>query len=86
MVTEVWSGRAVGLGLTGPLVIDAEPGLTIFAAPVTGGQLLLIWVGVDTSTKRDSSAVVAVTFDTETKRYVVNHKVFVRPPWVTQCS
>ena len=42
---------------------------------------LAIWVGVDASTKRDSTALVAVTFDRKTKCVrLVAHKVFTPTP------
>jgi phage terminase large subunit-like protein len=42
---------------------------------------LAIWVGVDASVKRDSTALVAVTFDQKTKCVrLVNHRVFTPTP------
>ena len=42
---------------------------------------LPIWVGADASTKRDSTAIVAVTWDEAQKRVrLVTHKVFQPSP------
>jgi hypothetical protein len=42
---------------------------------------LSVWVGVDASTKRDSTALVAVTFDRAAKCVrLVAHKVFTPTP------
>ena len=41
-------------------------------------ERLPVWVGVDASTKRDSTALVAVTFDKKTQCVrLVQHRVFV---------
>jgi hypothetical protein len=49
--------------------------------PSTGGALVPIWVGVDASIKHDSSAIVAVTYDSKTRRVrLVCHKVFTPTP------
>jgi phage terminase large subunit-like protein len=54
-----------------------QPALT----PVTQDRSLPIWVGVDASTKRDSTALVAVTFDKKTQCVrLVAHKVFTPTP------
>jgi hypothetical protein len=46
-----------------------------------GGTMMPVWIGVDASTKHDSSAVVAVTFDDKTNRVrLVNHRVFQPTP------
>jgi hypothetical protein len=46
-----------------------------------GGTMMPVWVGVDASTKHDSSAVVAVTYDDKTKKVrLVNHRVFQPTP------
>jgi phage terminase large subunit-like protein len=50
-------------------------------SPSTGGALVPIWVGVDASTKHDSSAIVAVTYDSKTRRVrLVTHKVLTPTP------
>ena len=47
------------------------------ATPVVADKAMPIWVGVDASTKRDSTAVVAVTWDREAKRVrLVWHRIF----------
>jgi phage terminase large subunit-like protein len=49
-----------------PLVVDRE---------------LPVWVGIDASTKRDSTAIVAVTWDSETSKVrIVFHRVFQPSP------
>jgi len=49
--------------------------------PVLADPKLPIWVGADASTKRDSTAVVAVTWDEAQKRVrLVTHKVFQPSP------
>jgi phage terminase large subunit-like protein len=49
--------------------------------PVVADPELPIWVGADASTKRDSTAVVAVTWDEAQKRVrLVTHKVFQPSP------
>jgi phage terminase large subunit-like protein len=54
-----------------------QPSLT----PVLRDKGLPIWCGVDASTKRDSTALVAVTFDRKTKCVrLVAHKVFTPTP------
>jgi phage terminase large subunit-like protein len=46
--------------------------------PVVADLKMPVWVGCDASTKKDSTALVAVTWDAETKRVVlVWHKIFV---------
>ena len=46
-------------------------------APLVSDRALPIWVGVDASTKRDSTAIVAVTWDTETSKVrIVFHRIF----------
>jgi phage terminase large subunit-like protein len=50
-----------------------DPSMT----PVIADPDLHIWVGVDASVKRDSTAIVAVTWDKETKKVrLVFHRVF----------
>ena len=53
-----------------------------FAGAGAAGQIAWpIWVGVDASTKRDSTALVAVTFDRKTKCVrLIAHKVFTPTP------
>jgi phage terminase large subunit-like protein len=47
------------------------------ARPQIMNRALPIWVGVDASTKRDSTAIVAVTFDQSTKQVrLVCHRIF----------
>jgi phage terminase large subunit-like protein len=54
-----------------------QPSLT----PVLRDRGLPIWVGVDASTKRDSTALVAVTFDRKSKSVkLICHRVFVPTP------
>ena len=49
--------------------------------PVVQDKSLAVWVGVDASTKRDSTALVAVTFDRKTNCVrLVAHKVFTPTP------
>jgi phage terminase large subunit-like protein len=49
--------------------------------PVVADQSLPIWVGVDASVKHDSTAIVAVTFDNETKKVrLIAHRVFQPTP------
>ena len=53
-------------------------------APLVSDRALPIWIGVDASVKRDSTAIVAVTWDAETSKVrLVSHRVFqpsVREP------
>ena len=45
--------------------------------PVLADKMLPVWVGVDASVKRDTTAIVAVTFDTKTqKARLVAHRIF----------
>jgi hypothetical protein len=47
------------------------------ATPVAADKSIPIWIGVDASTKRDSTAIVAVTWDGEAKRVrLVSHRIF----------
>jgi Phage Terminase len=47
------------------------------ATPVAADKSLPIWIGVDASTKRDSTAIVAVTWDGDAKRVrLVSHRIF----------
>jgi phage terminase large subunit-like protein len=56
---------------------NVHPALT----PLTQDPQTPIWVGVDASTKRDSTALVACTFDKLTKCVrLVTHKVFTPTP------
>ncbi len=51
------------------------------ARPLLTSRSLPVWVGVDASVKRDSTAVVAVTFDSTAKKVrLVWHKVFQPSP------
>jgi phage terminase large subunit-like protein len=51
------------------------------ARPVLGGRRLSIWVGVDASVKRDSTAVVACAYDRDLKKVrLVLHRVFQPTP------
>jgi phage terminase large subunit-like protein len=55
--------------------IDARSG------HVVSDRNLSVWIGVDASTKHDSTAIVAVTFDTEMQRVkLVTHRVFQPSP------
>jgi len=55
--------------------VDAE------ARPLLEGRRLPVWVGVDASVKRDSTAVVACTYDRERKKVrLVFHRVFQPSP------
>ena len=50
-------------------------------SPVHEDRALHIWVGVDAATKRDSTALVAVTFDTSAQCLrLVQHRVFTPSP------
>lgn len=47
------------------------------ARPAVADKQLSVWVGVDASVKRDSTAVVACTFDNEAKKVrLVSHRIF----------
>jgi phage terminase large subunit-like protein len=47
------------------------------AAPVVSDKSLPVWLGVDASVKRDSTAIVATTWDWETKKVrLVAHRIF----------
>jgi phage terminase large subunit-like protein len=47
------------------------------ARPLFADRSLAVWVAVDASTKRDSTAIVAVTWDTKVNKVrLVTHKVF----------
>ena len=49
--------------------------------PVMFDKSLAVWVGVDASVKHDSTAIVAVTFDTKTNKVrLVAHRVFQPSP------
>ncbi len=49
--------------------------------PVVAHHVLPVWVGIDASVKRDASAIVAVTWDGETRRVrLVAHAVFRPTP------
>ena len=49
--------------------------------PLIREPRLPVWIGVDASTKRDSTAVVACTFEGDTQRVrVVAHKIFLPTP------
>jgi phage terminase large subunit-like protein len=49
--------------------------------PAAPNKALQIWVGVDASVKRDSTALVAVTFDKKTQcARLAQHRVFVPSP------
>ena len=49
--------------------------------PVVKDRSLSVWVGVDASTKRDSTALVACTFDRKTSCVrLIAHKVFTPTP------
>lgn len=51
------------------------------AVPVVADARMPIWVGVDASVKRDSTAIVACTWDEETKRVrLVWHRIFQPSP------
>jgi phage terminase large subunit-like protein len=51
------------------------------AAPVVSNPSLPVWCGLDASTKRDSTAIVAVTWDVPTnKARLVFHRVFQPSP------
>jgi phage terminase large subunit-like protein len=47
------------------------------ATPIVADQSLSVWLGVDASVKRDSTAIVAVTWDSEAKKVrLVGHRIF----------
>ena len=49
--------------------------------PVVADRSLPVWIGVDASTKRDSTAIVAVTWDREVKKVrLINHRIFHPSP------
>jgi phage terminase large subunit-like protein len=51
------------------------------ARPVVGDRQLSIWVGVDASVKRDSTAIVWVTWDRVAKQVrVIGHRIFQPSP------
>ncbi len=51
------------------------------AIPIVADKRLPVWVGVDASTKRDSTALVACTWDGEAKRVrLVQHRIFQPSP------
>lgn len=51
------------------------------ASPLVADRALRVWVGVDASVKRDSTAIVACTWDEEAKRVrLVWHRVFQPSP------
>jgi phage terminase large subunit-like protein len=51
------------------------------ATPLVSDRALPVWVGVDASTKRDSTAIVAVTWDSEASKVrIVFHRVFQPSP------
>jgi hypothetical protein len=51
------------------------------ATPLLTNPALPVWVGVDASVKRDSTAIVAVTFDRAAQRIVlVGHRIFQPRP------
>jgi phage terminase large subunit-like protein len=51
------------------------------AAPLVSDRSLPVWVGVDASVKRDSTAIVAVTWDNEASKVrIVFHRVFQPSP------
>jgi phage terminase large subunit-like protein len=51
------------------------------ARPLFADQALAIWVAVDASTKRDSTAIVAVTWDAKTNKVrLITHKIFQPSP------
>jgi terminase large subunit-like protein len=46
-------------------------------APIVADKALPVWVGVDASVKRDSTAIVATTWDREAKKVrVIAHRIF----------
>lgn len=51
------------------------------AKPIVQDRQLSVWVGVDASVKRDSTAIVAVTWDRTAKQVrLVNHRIFQPSP------
>jgi phage terminase large subunit-like protein len=47
------------------------------ATPVVTNTALPVWIGLDASVKRDSTAIVVVTFDQQAQKVVVvNHRIF----------
>jgi phage terminase large subunit-like protein len=48
------------------------------ARPVVADKTIPVWVGVDASVKRDSTAIVCCTWDNQQKKVrLVNHRIFV---------
>ena len=55
--------------------VDAE------ARPVFSDRRIAVWVGVDASVKRDSTAIVAVAWDPQAKRVrLITHRIFQPSP------
>ncbi len=51
------------------------------ARPAVKDKELAVWVGLDTSTKRDATALVAMTFDREAQKVrLVRHRIFQPSP------
>src|SRR5260370_32240885 len=51
------------------------------AHPMMFGKMTPVWIGVDASTKHDTTAIVAVTFDDASKRVrLVAHRIFKPSP------
>jgi phage terminase large subunit-like protein len=49
--------------------------------PVLSDKIMPVWVGVDASVKRDTTAIVAVTFDTKSQRLrLIAHRIFQPTP------
>ena len=49
--------------------------------PLLADRTLPVWLGIDASVKRDSTAIVATTFDRETnKARLVSHRIFQPSP------
>lgn len=54
-----------------------QPALTL----VMNDKRIAVWAGVDASVKRDSTALVACTYDKKTKCVrLINHKIFTPTP------
>jgi len=60
---------------------DWDRDVLLTLRPQIANQSLPIWVGIDASYKHDSTAIVAVTYDTKAKQVIlVTHKVFQPSP------
>lgn len=60
---------------------DWDRCVDVTANPLLSGPRLPVWVGVDASVKRDSSAIVTCAFDTTISKVIlIDHKIFQPSP------